>query len=396
MRQRLPSPFDPARRRGLAAVAVATLCVLGATAQAAPPSVVPLDVDVSVPPAAIRSGEMRHFLYEMRLSNFASREIALAQLDVVADDGRLLARFAAPDLAGMLAVPGQAAGTPSGRLAPGSFGTLFIEVQVPVDAAPPRVLSHRLSIAGPPDADPSRVQLDGPRVAVAPSSQVAVLGPPLKGGDWLVANGLSNDADHRRTQVVLDGQARIAQRYAIDLVKLDAGGRAFKADATQNAAWAGYAEPVLAVADGAVVSVRDQLPDNTPGQLPEGRISLDTIAGNAVILDIGQGRYVTYGHLIPGSVTVSPGQTVTKGQVIGKLGNSGQSDAPHLHLHVADAPSPLAAEGLPYTFECHRPRGTVTSLEAVMEGKPASRSSKDHAPRSDQLPVDNDVIAFCE
>lgn len=107
MRQRLPSPFDPARRRGLAAVAVATLCVLGATAQAAPPSVVPLDVDVSVPPAAIRSGEMRHFLYEMRLSNFASREIALAQLDVVADDGRLLARFAAPDLAGMLAVPGR-------------------------------------------------------------------------------------------------------------------------------------------------------------------------------------------------------------------------------------------------------------------------------------------------
>ncbi len=82
--------------------------------------------------------------------------------------------------------------------------------------------------------------------------------------------------------------------------------------------------------------------------------------------------------------------------MIGKLGNSGQSDAPHLHLHVADAPSPLAAEGLPYTFECHRPRGTVTSLEAVMEGKPASRSSKDHAPRSDQLPVDNDVIAFCE
>ena len=122
MRQRLPSPFDPARRRGLAAAAVATLCVLGATAQAASPSVVPLDVDVSVPPAAIRSGEMRHFLYEMRLSNFASREIALAQLDVVADDGRLLARFAASDLAGMLAVPGQAAGTPSGRLAPGTDG----------------------------------------------------------------------------------------------------------------------------------------------------------------------------------------------------------------------------------------------------------------------------------
>ncbi|WP_454259334.1 hypothetical protein [Pseudoxanthomonas mexicana] len=121
MRQRLPSPFDPARRRGLAAAAVATLCVLGATAQAASPSVVPLDVDVSVPPAAIRSGEMRHFLYEMRLSNFASREIALAQLDVVADDGRLLARFAASDLAGMLAVPGQAAGTPTGQARAGEL-----------------------------------------------------------------------------------------------------------------------------------------------------------------------------------------------------------------------------------------------------------------------------------
>ena len=46
----------------------------------------------------------------------------------------------------------------------------------------------------------------------------------------------------------------------------------------------------------------------------------------------------------PGSLKVKVGDTVKTGQVLGLLGNSGNTDSPHLHFHVMDGPSPLALE----------------------------------------------------
>lgn len=70
-----------------------------------------------------------------------------------------------------------------------------------------------------------------------------------------------------------------------------------------------------------------------------------------MILDLGQNRYAFYGHLVPGSVRVKVGDRVKPGDVVGKLGNSGNSTGPHLHFHISDHDLPLAAEGLPYAID---------------------------------------------
>jgi murein DD-endopeptidase MepM/ murein hydrolase activator NlpD len=79
-------------------------------------------------------------------------------------------------------------------------------------------------------------------------------------------------------------------------------------------------------------------------------MTLVTAGGNYVALDIGYGRYALYGHLIPGSIKVKKGDFVKRGQVLGRLGNSGNSTEPHLHFQIADAPSFLNANGLPYLY----------------------------------------------
>src|SRR3546814_3208759 len=79
--------------------------------------------------------------------------------------------------------------------------------------------------------------------------------------------------------------------------------------------------------------------------------ALGDATGNYVALDLGDGRHAFYEHLKPGSIRVVPGQRVRRGEVIAELGFTGDSTGPHLHFHVADAPSPLGAEGLPFEID---------------------------------------------
>jgi hypothetical protein len=65
----------------------------------------------------------------------------------------------------------------------------------------------------------------------------------------------------------------------------------------------------------------------------------------------GKARFAVYAHLQPGSLKVKLGDRVRAGQALALLGNSGNSDAPHLHFQLVDANSPLGAEGIPYEFE---------------------------------------------
>ncbi len=73
------------------------------------------------------------------------------------------------------------------------------------------------------------------------------------------------------------------------------------------------------------------------------------LAGNHVI--IGAGRtYALYAHLAPGSVAVTRGQQVRAGQVMGRVGHTGNSTAPHLHFQLMDSADPLTARGVPCAF----------------------------------------------
>src|SRR5262249_49564043 len=122
-------------------------------------------------------------------------------------------------------------------------------------------------------------------------------------------------------------------------------------DSTKNENWYGYGVPVSSATDGVVTATKDGIIENVP--LAPTRavpITLETVGGNHVIIQSGD-RYFFYAHLQPGSLAVKRGDRVRAGQSLGRLGNSGNSDAPHLHFHVTDGNSPLGSEGLPYAFD---------------------------------------------
>ena len=105
-------------------------------------------------------------------------------------------------------------------------------------------------------------------------------------------------------------------------------------------------------------------------------------------LDIGGGRYAFYAHLKPNSITVEEDDRVRRGQVLARLGNSGNTSAPHLHFHVMDAPLPLGADhNLPYVFDSFRYQGYISD-------DLTPHLLKNPQPREDELPLSQSVEAF--
>ena len=128
----------------------------------------------------------------------------------------------------------------------------------------------------------------------------------------------------------------------------------------------GYGSEVLAVAGARVAAVRDDIPDNKPGAGSRSvQTTKETLMGNYVILDLGEQTYTVYAHLQPGSIQVQPGTQVRRGQVIGRVGNTGNSDAPHLHFHVAQGPSiegivSVQSNPIPYVIDRFEWHGTYS------------------------------------
>jgi murein DD-endopeptidase MepM/ murein hydrolase activator NlpD len=133
-----------------------------------------------------------------------------------------------------------------------------------------------------------------------------------------------------------------AQAYGVDFAKV--GGRMDRelARGTPRTIqdFFSWGEPVLAPADGTVVTVVNDQPDN-----PLGVKDAAHPAGNHVVIRIAPDRFAFIAHMQKGSVRVKPGDTVTAGQRLGLCGNSGNSDFPHIHLHVQDTPDLNSGHG---------------------------------------------------
>jgi murein DD-endopeptidase MepM/ murein hydrolase activator NlpD len=233
---------------------------------------------------------------------------------------------------------------------------------------------------------------DGPAVREVHGGEIAVLretvviGPPLRGGPWRAA-GFANAAPHRRAIFGYGGDASINARFAIDYAKVGEDGRPFAGDRTRNDSHHAYSQEVIAVADGLIVSTSDGLEDNTPGSA-QGPPDLETLVGNHVFLEIAPRVYALYAHLKPGSVRVAQGQRVTRGQVIGLVGNSGNSGAPHLHFQLSENPS-IRSEGLPYMHEAFEVVGRCSRVEPTCRRAPSET-------RRNEIPMSGMLIHFRE
>lgn len=190
-------------------------------------------------------------------------------------------------------------------------------------------------------------------VAAEVGAPPRILGAPLEGGGWLVENGPSTFSGHRRAIVWIDRRPRAAQRFAVDFFRVDASGATSRGPRAED--HLAFGARVLAVADGVVAAAVDGIPDNAPGPSERSvEMSHATVAGNHVVIDLGGGAYAMFAHLRQGSVAVRAGDRVVRGQALGEIGNSGNSTEPHLHLHVADGPSPVDADGLPFVLDAFR------------------------------------------
>jgi Peptidase family M23 len=257
-------------------------------------------------------------------------------------------------------------------------GTLEVGVEVPT------TIQHRLSVKV--GDFPEEMSLDCARVAVG--QKPLVISPPLRGGEWLAANGPSPTSIHRRALIPIAGKAHIAQRFAIDWVRLREEGRTFTGDPKDNKNYRCYGAEALAVADAVVDAVFDGIPENVPGLNSRAvPITLETVGGNYVTLDLGQGSYAVYAHLQPGSLRVKAGDKVRRGQVVGLVENSGDSTEPHLHFHISDANSPLGSDGLPYLLPAFEVQGKGWGWKAA-EAKAAAEK------RQMEIPLENDVVRF--
>jgi murein DD-endopeptidase MepM/ murein hydrolase activator NlpD len=160
----------------------------------------------------------------------------------------------------------------------------------------------------------------------------------------------------------------IPEEFALDIARLGGDGLSHKGDGTRFEDYYGYGADILAAADGRVIETENDQPEDPaamqrPNESQEayfsrlqkeqaGRLSkgMTVVTGNYVLIDHGQSEYSFYAHLQPGSVRVHIGDRVKAGDVIGKLGSSGNSTEPHLHFHVCDSADPLMSAGIPVNF----------------------------------------------
>jgi murein DD-endopeptidase MepM/ murein hydrolase activator NlpD len=143
----------------------------------------------------------------------------------------------------------------------------------------------------------------------------------------------------------------LAEAFAYDFLEIGPGGKSFQRDGRSNADYFAYGKKVLASKEGTVVSVRNDMPENNPGEANN-----KAPGGNAVIVDHGNNQFGYYAHLRPGSVLVKPGAHVQAGDVLGEVGNTGDSIEPQLHFHVMSSADPAQSDGIPIMFKNWRAR----------------------------------------
>jgi Peptidase family M23 len=235
--------------------------------------------------------------------------------------------------------------------------------------------------AGPPPQDPGAAGADQQPararsltftgVLVQVSDQPAIeVAPPLRGKGWVVGNGCCDAITaHRGATLSINGTVRVAQRFAIDFVQLDLSGRLYGGDPAQNASFPFFGAEVHSAADGTVVGAQDGRPEQVPGALPTGQ-TVQTADGNYVVVDLGRGRFALYAHPQPGSLRVPVGDRVRTGDVLGLLGNTGNTDGPHLRPGGRHAPGRTARPPAALEPAGPRPRHGVAMMRCRSSARP--------------------------
>ena len=352
----------------------------------------PLDVTVRIDPTAFKAGGKWHLVYELHVANLGRWDCQVKSIEVLTSEApsKSLASYGDAGLDVVMSHPGVETGgktvdaSKKTTIGPEAIAIAYMGVTFNKLEDVPEKIRHRIimKIGDYPEA----ITLERVPIAVNRNPVVAI-SPPLRGDGWLAANGPSNISIHCRALIPINGHAYISQRYAIDWVQLYPDGKTYHGDPKDNRNYRAYGAEIHAVSDGIVTETKDGIQQNIPDEKPVVPITLETIGGNYVIVQIGDGVFAFYAHMRPGSLRVKVGDRVRRGDILGLLGNSGNSSEPHLHFHICSASSEFACEGLPYTFPSYDFLGNgVTWKSSGVHGPPMKLEM--------EIPPENDIVRF--
>ena len=328
-------------------------CTQPAAEQQSVLAVTAINMTVPFPPIPVPSRDGINLAYELEISTGDGETFIPERIEVLDPaTGKIVYSAEGEMLAGLY----HPVSDPLPTAAELQNGTIKLSVprislwlKVSPDAVPDRLI-HRLTLnrtsAGLPP-----ITVTGDEVTVRKDLDPVVIGSPMRGPGWLAIETTSPMTHHFLGQITMNGVTRVPQRYAQDWIYVDpVTGSPATGNVTIAKNYSGYGREIYSVAGGTVVDVMEGIADNE-FIYSSPSFSVKTAAGNYVIVDIGNRKYACYAHMIPGSVTVKKGDAVTEGQVLGLMGNSGNSDLPHLHFQVVtDTPSFLGAEGYPHRY----------------------------------------------
>jgi hypothetical protein len=286
----------------------------------------------------------------------------------------------------------------SATLTGGQSGVMYFDVSYAEGERAPCTIALRVRTLQPEVKRLPESTVVSPPLKVS-QQEAIVLAPPFKGDSWVDMNGCCLEiGPHRFVTNPVNGTLDPSEQFAIDWIKVNAQGKAFRTDGKTSEDWFCNGVELLAVAPGTVIeSVRD-MPDVPPGAAPTN-LTIAEFTGNHVTLDLGNGRYAVYAHMAPHSVTVHVGDHVKTGDKLGLLGNSGNTTGPHLHFQISDRPSTLDTTALPFVFESMVLEGRTSADMDDMDifsikGTPLPMNSTVAKPLARTMPLSRDVINF--
>jgi hypothetical protein len=165
-----------------------------------------------------------------------------------------------------------------------------------------------------------------------PASGAVAVSSPVR-GTWVVGSGGPSALINHHYPLV-------QQRNALDLVIPFA--RKISRPPIDLRAYPAYGKPVSAPADGTVVRVIGDRPDQAIGTTDAAHP-----AGNHVVIQLDSGRFLLLAHLRPESIVVAPGAKIRRGDRLAEVGNSGNTSEPHLHIQLQSGPDLFTGDGAP-------------------------------------------------
>jgi len=343
-------------------------------------------VQVSNPPTFPVAGSdgKFHVAYNVVLQNASRIPATIRKLEVVdaTDPTKVVASFAGKQLVDpacgfgdcnrLRALP--AAPVQDAVIPPQQARVLFVDFAWDASQVAPKYVMHHLFFDGAPSpvtTSPVPVDYTVTPYSISASGPITI-GPPLKGKNWIALNGCCEPGwPHRSSPLPVNGNLVGGQLFAIDWKRTNDQGAFYTGDKTKNESYVDYGSEVIAVADGTITAALDGQEANAPGVLPADdpvlgpKLTVENVDGNHIVLDIGNGAYAFYAHLIKDSLQVNVGDKVRKGQVLAKLGNTGNANASHLHFHLMNGPSVLGSSGIPYVLDSFGYQGQISAQQVA-------------------------------